>query len=40
MASEVPKRRREQITVKPKKRPSLLFEKWREDWKNEAASKG
>jgi crossover junction endonuclease MUS81 len=40
MASEVPKRRKKRITVKPKKPPNPLFEKWLEEWKNKAASKG
>jgi len=40
MASEIPKRRRKRITVKPNKPPNPLFERWLEEWKNEAASKG
>jgi crossover junction endonuclease MUS81 len=40
MATEVPKRRKRRVTVKPKKPPNPLFEKWLEEWKNEASSKG
>jgi crossover junction endonuclease MUS81 len=40
MDYEVPKKRKKQVTVKLKKPPNPLFEKWLEEWKNEAISKG
>ena len=34
------KKKRIRISVKPKKSPNPLFEKWLEEWKKEAESKG
>jgi crossover junction endonuclease MUS81 len=40
MDTKVPKNRKKRVTVKLKKPPNPLFEKWLEEWKNEAVSKG
>ncbi|KDR15724.1 crossover junction endonuclease MUS81 [Zootermopsis nevadensis] len=40
MAADAWKRGRKRVTLKYKKPPNPLFEKWLEEWKNEAASRG
>ncbi|KAJ9591198.1 hypothetical protein L9F63_002269 [Diploptera punctata] len=40
MSSLDPKKKRIRISVKPRKSPNPLFEKWLEEWKKEAESKG
>jgi crossover junction endonuclease MUS81 len=40
MDTKVPKKRKKRVTVKLKKHPNPLFEKWLEEWKDEAVSKG
>ncbi|XP_069681048.1 crossover junction endonuclease MUS81 isoform X2 [Periplaneta americana] len=40
MATGITKERKKRVTLKTKKSPNPLFERWLEEWKNEAASKG